>query len=146
MASPTINTATIKMIRRMEPLSPGILARRGGGIIYRHAVFQKAAGRSSLDERPVKLSSARRMVKTDVQQRRSERCGETLSLPYVEPLSDARTKLMAVFTILLRADADSVFNHVERLLRHEIFGNQFALHLVRPVVDDPIRHVFRQSQ
>ena len=42
----------------------------------------------------------RRMDKTDVQQGRSERSGESYSLSYVEPLSDARTKLVDVFNIL----------------------------------------------
>jgi hypothetical protein len=38
------------------------------------------------------------------QRGRSERRGEAYSGPYVEPLSDARTKLADVFTILLQAD------------------------------------------
>ena len=36
----------------------------------------------------------------DVQQGRSERRGESYSAPYVEPLSDARTKLADFFSIL----------------------------------------------
>jgi len=36
-----------------------------------------------------------------VQLGRSERRGESYSLPYVEPLSDARTKLADFFSILL---------------------------------------------
>ncbi len=41
------------------------------------------------------------MVKKVVQQGRSERRGEAYSEPYIEPLSDARTKLEAFFNILL---------------------------------------------
>jgi len=36
-----------------------------------------------------------------VQQGRSERRGESYSAAYVEPLSDARTKLVVFFSILL---------------------------------------------
>jgi len=36
-----------------------------------------------------------------VQRGRSERRGESYSVPYVEPLSDARTKLADFFSILL---------------------------------------------
>ena len=36
-----------------------------------------------------------------VQQGRSERRGESYSVPYVEPLSDARTKLADFYSILL---------------------------------------------
>jgi hypothetical protein len=39
-------------------------------------------------------------VQKDRQRGRSERGGESYSLPYVEPLSDARTKLAAFFNIL----------------------------------------------
>ncbi len=41
------------------------------------------------------------MVKKTVQRGRSERRGESYSPPYVEPLSDARTKLADFFNILL---------------------------------------------
>jgi hypothetical protein len=41
------------------------------------------------------------MFKKAVQQGRSERGGEAYSGPYVEPLSDARTKLEDFFNILL---------------------------------------------
>jgi len=37
-----------------------------------------------------------------VQQGRSERRGESYSVPYVEPLSDARTTLAGFFSILLK--------------------------------------------
>jgi hypothetical protein len=42
----------------------------------------------------------RRMLKMAVQRGRSERRGEAYPLGYVEPLSDARTKLADVFSIL----------------------------------------------
>ncbi|MBK8276331.1 MAG: hypothetical protein IPK92_10925 [Nitrospira sp.] len=42
-----------------------------------------------------------RMRKKAVQQGRSERRGESYSVPYVEPLSDARTPLAVFFRILL---------------------------------------------
>ncbi len=38
-----------------------------------------------------------------VQRGRSERRGEAYSFPYVEPLSDARTKLADFFNILLES-------------------------------------------
>jgi hypothetical protein len=41
------------------------------------------------------------MRKKVVQQGRSERRGESYSVPYVEPLSDARTPLADFFRILL---------------------------------------------
>ncbi len=41
------------------------------------------------------------MVKKAVQRGRSEQRGEAYSEPYVEPLSDARTKLADSFNILL---------------------------------------------
>jgi hypothetical protein len=41
------------------------------------------------------------MFKKAVQRGRSERWGESYSLSYVEPLSDARTKLADFFNILL---------------------------------------------
>jgi hypothetical protein len=41
------------------------------------------------------------MLKMDVQRGRSERRGESYSVPYVEPLSAARTKLADFFSILL---------------------------------------------
>jgi len=43
----------------------------------------------------------RRMFKKAVQQGRRERRGESYSLPYVEPLSDVRTKLADFFNIVL---------------------------------------------
>jgi hypothetical protein len=41
------------------------------------------------------------MRKKAVQQGRSERRGDAYSVPYVEPLSDARTPLAVFFRILL---------------------------------------------
>jgi hypothetical protein len=46
-------------------------------------------------------SIGRRMFKKAVQRGRSERRGESYSFRYVEPLSDARTKLADFFNILL---------------------------------------------
>nr|MBI3614540.1 hypothetical protein [Nitrospirota bacterium] len=46
---------------------------------------------------------SRRIVKKAIQRGRSERRGDAYSLPYVEPLSDARTKLADFFTILLES-------------------------------------------
>jgi len=40
------------------------------------------------------------MLKMAVQHGRSERTGEAYPLGYVEPLSDARTKLADIFSIL----------------------------------------------
>jgi len=40
------------------------------------------------------------MLKKFVQQGRSERSGEAYSVPYVEPLSDARTPLADFFSVL----------------------------------------------
>jgi hypothetical protein len=40
------------------------------------------------------------MVKKAVQRGRSEQRGEAYSEPYIEPLSDARTKLAGFFSIL----------------------------------------------
>jgi hypothetical protein len=48
-----------------------------------------------------RLSRTRRMFKKAVQQGRSERGGEAYFVLYVEPLSDARTKLEDFFNILL---------------------------------------------
>ena len=42
-----------------------------------------------------------RMLKRAVQQGRSKRSGESYFVPYVEPLSEARTKLANLFSILL---------------------------------------------
>jgi len=41
------------------------------------------------------------MLKRFVQQGRSERRGEAYSFPYVEPLSEVRTPLANLFSILL---------------------------------------------
>jgi hypothetical protein len=47
------------------------------------------------------------MLKMAVQQGRSEQRGESYSVPYVEPLSDARTPLADFFSILLSNPAPS---------------------------------------
>jgi hypothetical protein len=46
-----------------------------------------------------------RLFRKAVQQGRSERRGESYSVPYVEPLSDARTKLADFVNSLLGTDA-----------------------------------------
>jgi len=46
-------------------------------------------------------SRTRRLFKKAVQQGRSEQRGESYSVPYVEPLSDARTPLAGFFNSLL---------------------------------------------
>jgi hypothetical protein len=46
------------------------------------------------------------MRKKAVQQGRSEQRGESYSVPYVEPLSDARTPLAGFFRILLEEQAN----------------------------------------
>jgi hypothetical protein len=46
-------------------------------------------------------SPYRRMFKKTVQRGRSERRGEAYPVSYVEPLSDARTKLAVFFNIML---------------------------------------------
>jgi hypothetical protein len=48
------------------------------------------------------------MFKKAVQRGRSEREGEAYFLPYVEPLSDTRTKLAGFFNILLAAPRASM--------------------------------------
>ena len=48
-----------------------------------------------------RIRNARRMFKKVVQRGRSERGGEAYSLPYVDPLNDARAKLADFFNILL---------------------------------------------
>jgi len=47
------------------------------------------------------MRTPRRLFRKAVQQDRSERRGESYSLPYVEPLSDARTKLADFINSLL---------------------------------------------
>jgi hypothetical protein len=49
------------------------------------------------------ISIPRRLFRKAVQQGRSERRGESYSLPYVEPLSDARTPLADFVNSLLVA-------------------------------------------
>ncbi len=47
------------------------------------------------------------MLKMAVRRGRSEQRGESYSVPYVEPLSDARTKLADFFSILLGRNRSS---------------------------------------
>ncbi len=49
----------------------------------------------------VRVGRVHRMFKKAFRQGRSERGGESHSLPYAEPLSDARTPLEDFFNILL---------------------------------------------
>jgi hypothetical protein len=53
----------------------------------------------------------------------SERGGEVYSLPYVEPLSDARTKLAGFFSILLRLRS-WIVGHPRRLVIAGLFCGQ----------------------
>jgi hypothetical protein len=50
------------------------------------------------------MSVTRRLFKKAVQQGRRKRRGESYFEPYVEPLSDARTKLAGFFNSLLYID------------------------------------------
>lgn len=52
------------------------------------------------------LELFRRMFKKNVQRGRSKRWAEAYSLPYVEALSEARTKLADFFNILLERGLD----------------------------------------
>ena len=51
---------------------------------------------------------ARRLFRKAVEQGRSERRGESYSLPYVEPLSDARTPLASFVNSLLDTVSDPI--------------------------------------
>jgi hypothetical protein len=53
------------------------------------------------------IGTAHRMFKKAVRRSRSEGRGEAYSLPYVEPLSDARTKLADFFNTLLKTPEHS---------------------------------------
>ena len=64
------------------------------------------------------------MFKKAVQRGRSEQRGEAYSEPYVEPLSDARTKLADFFNILL-GPVSSLDGHGRRI-RHAA-AHQHAL-------------------
>ena len=82
----------------------------------------------------------RRMFKKAVQRGRSQRRGEAYSLPYVEPLSAARTKLEDFFNILLadrnypfklkdqkgrQQDADDIEPLIHRLVGRK--GRRFSM-------------------
>lgn len=56
---------------------------------------------------PDALTIARRLFKKTFQRGRSERRGEAYPVPYVEPLSDVRTKLEGFFNSLLRVFVDT---------------------------------------
>jgi hypothetical protein len=82
-----------------------------------------------------------RMFKPHTQQGRSERRGEAYSFPYVEPLSEARTKLAGGFNILLplshaflnglQQGTEEIFDHTTLacldLHRHRHAGRQIHL-------------------
>ena len=76
-----------------------------------------------------------------VQQGRSKRRGESYSVPYVEPLSDARTPLADFFSILLVEQA-SVFDcllscHAATPLDSRFRGNDEALRVRSALLDEP---------
>lgn len=84
--------------RRPPPVPPDNLAFETAGLLSL-AGSQKARilNGDSIDADSQKDT---RMFKKVVQRGRSKREGEAYSLPYVEPLSDARTKLETFFNIL----------------------------------------------
>ena len=49
----------------------------------------------------IERAAPNRLFKKDIRQGRSKRGGESYSVPYVEPLSDARTLAAAFFNSLL---------------------------------------------
>ncbi len=61
-----------------------------------------------------------------VQQGHSERRGESYSVLYVEPLSDARTMLADVFSILLRPDIK--VNRHARMRQDRVDRGFIAIH------------------
>jgi hypothetical protein len=61
------------------------------------------------------------MFKKAVQRGRSERRGEAYSVPYVEPLSEARTKLAGFFNILLGSDERHI--GADRIIAPALHGN-----------------------
>jgi hypothetical protein len=61
-------------------------------------------------------SRTRRLFKKAVQQGRSERRGESYFVPYVEPLSDARTMLAGFFISLLATSTDEA---IRRMIVHQ---------------------------
>jgi hypothetical protein len=63
---------------------------------------------------------ASRMFKKAVQRGRSERRGEAYSLPYVEPLSDVRTKLADFFNILLANSRGLIAGYVATVVIHRL--------------------------
>ena len=86
------------------------------------------------------------MFKTSVQRGRSERRGEAYVVWYVEPLSDARTKLTGVFNILVPFAADKVKVHAppDRIARiSRLIGADREVAFVHGLLDVPseIDHV-----
>src|SRR5688572_28276643 len=89
---------------------------------FRRLPLQMATGRPPFGERPV---GTIRFTRTAT--RSNQRAGGSV---------DEKT---AFSPSCLWADADPILNHIERFLRHDILGDQFTLHLVRPIADDPFR-------
>ena len=65
----------------------------------------------------------RRLFRKAVQQGRSERRGESYSVPYVEPLSDVRTPLVAV-----------VYSPLEEPYAFDGFGNNVHTNIIASIV------------
>jgi len=61
-------------------------------------------------DRSYPLANTGRMVNKVLQRGRCKRRGEAYTEPYVEPLSDARTMLAALFNILLEKLLDLPFS------------------------------------
>ncbi len=70
------------------------------------------------------------MVKKVVQQGRSERRGDAYFVPYVEPLSDARTKLADFFTILSHLTQVA---GLQRLVRNDLVKRHLHTPLPLPI-------------
>ncbi|MCE3222837.1 MAG: hypothetical protein K0S58_1017 [Nitrospira sp.] len=82
------------------------------------------------------MNDSHRMFKKALQRGRSTRRGESYVVGYVEPRSDARTKLQAFFNILLVNQRGFVrFHHrrhnVDQCRRGVQHGNTFQLHAFR---------------
>ncbi len=78
------------------------------------------------------------MVKKAGQRGRNERRGDAYSLPYVEPPSDARTKLADFFNILLDRSARCITAaHYRRIQAKSLVSNAFL-----PCVKVVLRQAF----
>jgi hypothetical protein len=81
------------------------------------------------------MTIARRMVKKAVQQGHSKRRGEAYFASYVEPLSDARTKLADFFNILLVGMKDGKPGAQRFRVRANLFQNRGLLPMLENTVD-----------